>query len=186
MQVRGEIDRKLAKSLKKLAAGRPMEKITIKDITDEAGVIRPTFYNHFQDKYELLEWVIETELLAPIFPLLENDMTESAMVLLFTNIEKERDFYARVVRMEGPVTFHEIARRSVKKVLLELISERMSGKIPRYRWLTPDVVAAYYAQSMCFITENWVMQGMPYSPQEMAGAYRYMITRSMEEILQEL
>lgn len=184
--MRGEIDRKLAESLKELAGSRPVEKITIKDITDQAGVIRPTFYNHFQDKYELLEWIVETELLAPIFPLLQNDMTEAAMVLLFSNIEKERAFYTHVVRMEGPVTFHEIAQRSVRKILLELISERMSGKTPKHKWLTPDIVAAYYAQSMCFITENWVLQGMPYSPQEMGKAYQYIITRSMVDILNEL
>ena len=32
------------------------DKITIKMITDQAGVIRPTFYNYFQDKYEVMEW----------------------------------------------------------------------------------------------------------------------------------
>ena len=59
-QVRTDIDQLLADSLKELAAKRPMEKITIKEITDKAGVIRPTFYNHFQDKFELLEWIIRT------------------------------------------------------------------------------------------------------------------------------
>ena len=83
VQVHNEVDRKLADSLKKLAASHPIEKITIKDITDEAGVIRPTFYNHFQDKYELLEWIIGVDLLQPIFPLLQNGMTTAAMVLLF-------------------------------------------------------------------------------------------------------
>ena len=51
-------DQILADSLKALVLKKPVEKITIKEITDKAGVIRPTFYNHFQDKYELLEWII--------------------------------------------------------------------------------------------------------------------------------
>lgn len=38
----------LAESLKSLMMRMPFEKITIKDITDEANVIRTTFYNHFQ------------------------------------------------------------------------------------------------------------------------------------------
>ena len=52
------IDLALAESFKELASRHPIEKITIKDITDKAGVIRPTFYNHFQDKYELIEWIV--------------------------------------------------------------------------------------------------------------------------------
>ena len=43
------IDTLLADSLKELAASKPIEKITIKEITDKAGVIRLTFFNHFQD-----------------------------------------------------------------------------------------------------------------------------------------
>ena len=65
-QGRNAIDTLLAESLKELTIKQPIEKITIKEITDKAGVIRPTFYNHFQDKYELLEWIIRTELLEPV------------------------------------------------------------------------------------------------------------------------
>ena len=45
----------LIKRLKKLVMKTPFEKITIRDITDEAGLIRPTLYNHFNDKYDLME-----------------------------------------------------------------------------------------------------------------------------------
>ena len=69
-QGRNAIDTLLAESLKELTIKQPIEKITIKEITDKAGVIRPTFYNHFQDKYELLEWIIRTELLEPVKPLI--------------------------------------------------------------------------------------------------------------------
>ena len=57
-QTKSTVDILLAESFKELVYKRPIEKITIKEITDKAGVIRPTFYNHFQDKYELLEWII--------------------------------------------------------------------------------------------------------------------------------
>ena len=46
----------IGESLKVLMRNHPFEKITIKMITDEAGVIRPTFYNYFCDKYEVVEW----------------------------------------------------------------------------------------------------------------------------------
>ena len=49
-QGRNAVDILLAESLKELTGNHPIEKITIKEITDKAGVIRPTFYNHFQDK----------------------------------------------------------------------------------------------------------------------------------------
>ena len=54
-QGKNAIDLVLAESLIELSAKKPIDKITIKEITDKAGVIRPTFYNHFQDKYELID-----------------------------------------------------------------------------------------------------------------------------------
>ncbi len=51
-----------------------MERPGLTKVGDQAGVIRPTFYNHFQDKYELIEWIIKSELLEPIKPLLNAGM----------------------------------------------------------------------------------------------------------------
>lgn len=113
------IDTLLAESFKELAKKHPIEKITIKEITDLAGVIRPTFYNHFQDKYELLEWIITTDLLDPIEPLIQNGMINEGLVLLFTNIEKDSEFYSRAIKLEGQNSFGEIAQSCVEKILFE-------------------------------------------------------------------
>lgn len=64
------MDHRLADSLKVLIRQEPLEKITIKQITDDAGVVRPTFYQHFADKYRLVEWILQKELLVPAEPLL--------------------------------------------------------------------------------------------------------------------
>ena len=94
-QTQNAIDIVLAESLKELAATKPIDKITIKEITNKAGVIRPTFYNHFQDKYELLEWITVNELFAPIEPLLANGMLREAITFLLTTIFKGKDFFSR-------------------------------------------------------------------------------------------
>lgn len=94
-QGKSAIDTLLAESFKELALKHPIEKITIKEITDKAGVIRPTFYNHFQDKYELLEWIIDTQLIAPAEPLIQNGMVNEALVLLFPTLKKKRSFIRR-------------------------------------------------------------------------------------------
>lgn len=46
----------LAASLKKLLSQKPIDKITVKDIVEDCGVNRHTFYYHFKDIYELIEW----------------------------------------------------------------------------------------------------------------------------------
>lgn len=183
-QGKSAIDTLLAESFKELARKRPIEKITIKEITDLAGVIRPTFYNHFQDKYELLEWIVTTDLLHPIEPLLQNGMISEGLVLLFTNIEKDGEFYARVIKQEGQNSFVEIARTCVEKVLADVIGKAYEGKKPRYAWLTPKRIAAYYAQSMCHIAITWIQSGMTIPAKELAEIYGYMIGHSLKDIVE--
>ena len=45
--------RLLAQSLMDLMTTTPLEKISVNDIVDHAGVGRNTFYYHFEDKYDL-------------------------------------------------------------------------------------------------------------------------------------
>ena len=52
----GNIDTKeaLIDAFIELGSDKPLDKITIGEIADRAGVIRSTFYNHFHDKYEVI------------------------------------------------------------------------------------------------------------------------------------
>ena len=50
----------LAESLKELSATKPIDKITIKEIVQNCGFTSKTFYNHFQDKYDLIAWIYST------------------------------------------------------------------------------------------------------------------------------
>ena len=48
--------RALEESLKNLLLQKPLDKITISDIAADCGISRMTFYYHFKDIYDLVEW----------------------------------------------------------------------------------------------------------------------------------
>ena len=50
---------RLAEGLKTLVRSEPLDKITVKQITEAAGVSRQTFYRCFLDKYDLVNWYFE-------------------------------------------------------------------------------------------------------------------------------
>ena len=59
-----EITKKaLAQALKELLSKKELSKITIKNITDYCGVNRQTFYYHFKDVYDLIEWIYTSEVI---------------------------------------------------------------------------------------------------------------------------
>lgn len=176
----------LAEGFKELLLEKSIEKITIKDIADRAGSIRVTFYNHFQDKYELLEWIIQNEILAPVEVLLRNDMTREAVVLIFTNMQRERAFYQKAVLIEGQNSFEVIVEECIRIALLEYINESAGDHQPKFAWLTQESIAQYYAKSMTFVVINWIKSGMKVSPKEMGDIYEYIGQRSLFDMIEEL
>lgn len=187
MQDSRDVERELAQSLKKLAVEKPFEKITIKQIADGAGVIRVTFYNHFQDKYDLLAWIVRHEILDPVRILTSNQMYRETLILIFGNLVRDRDFYMHAARIEGQNSFSEIVTASARELLLDIFRERGAGKKPRVNpWMTPENLANYYANSMAYIVMEWIRTGMTIPPEEMATIYEFIGTRSMWEMLDEL
>ncbi|MCR5468718.1 MAG: TetR/AcrR family transcriptional regulator C-terminal domain-containing protein [Lachnospiraceae bacterium] len=173
----------LAESLKSLSATRPIDKITIKEITDKAGVIRPTFYNHFQDKYELIEWIMEKELMEPVKPLLDNGMINAATMLLLKNIENDKAFYTAVSNLEGQDTFETMATRQVAKVLEDIMKDDPDMKMKEHPWMTKRVIAVYFAKTMSYVVKEWIDSGMPIDAAEMADVYDLLMSTSLVDVL---
>lgn len=56
----------LAHSLKQRMGHTPLNKITVKDLVNDCGLNRQTFYYHFQDIFDLLGWIYKTEAIESI------------------------------------------------------------------------------------------------------------------------
>jgi AcrR family transcriptional regulator len=59
----------LADSLKNLMKTKPLPKITVQELVNGCRLNRRTFYYHFKDIYDILEWIYKKEAVAelPIF-----------------------------------------------------------------------------------------------------------------------
>lgn len=182
-QGKNAIDMVLAESLKELAVTRPIDKITIKEITDRAGVIRPTFYNHFQDKYELLEWIVDKELMEPAMPLFDNGMLREGITFLLTSMEREKTFYCKAARLEGQNSFTEILKKKVAAAILNYFDmEKLRGQVP-YTWLSSELIADFYAEALCYVAIDWAKGGMEIPIQELTEVYLLLIKKSVLDIL---
>ena len=179
-------DQKLADSFKRLACQHPIDKITIQMITDGAGVIRPTFYNHFQDKYNLLEWILVHDILVPVQPMLASGMMNESLWLIFHNILKEKEFYMHVARLEGQNSFESMVEKAISLILSGMLKEQMKGYKLKNRWLTPEHISVYYAKSMTYVLLSWIRSGMELTQEELTDVYGFIISRSLVDLMRDL
>ena len=127
MQQKREVKVLLADSFKELVQEKPVEKITIKEITDRAGVIRVTFYNHFQDKYELMNWIFDMEFIGLIGQDEANQSIEE-MTALLRILYDNRCFYRNALSVQGQNSLIEHIREIAMPLLHKRLQEAMTAE----------------------------------------------------------
>lgn len=186
MRVKDSMEEILARSFIELAKKKPIEKITIKEITDGAGVIRSTFYNHFVDKYEMIEWIVKDRLLGSVGVLLENGMIREAIIVVGRNILHDREFYKAAAKLEGQNSFESIVEKSISDTFLEVFFRDPNAHNARNPWITPERIAGYFAHAMTYIFIMWIKADMIVSPEDMAEIYTYIEDKSLLDTVREM
>lgn len=90
----------LSDSLKKLLNKKTLKKITVKEVVTECGLTRQTFYYHFQDMYELLDWTFSDIVKTALNGSKENDREESYKKL-FIYINENKSLFISTLKCIG-------------------------------------------------------------------------------------
>lgn len=98
-----------ADALRKLLEQKPFAKISVSHICEECGMNRKSFYYHFKDKYDLVNWIFDTEI-TKIFSEEEwknAGFTWDILEKICEYFYKHRTFYSKVLQIEGQNSFTE-------------------------------------------------------------------------------
>lgn len=153
----------LASSLKKKLKEKPLDKITITDLCEECGVNRQTFYYHFQDIYDLIEWIYTNEASKVIADKKSYRNWEEGYLRIFEYALEEKDFAIS--------TYHSISREHLENFLyretyqvLYHVIEEMSKHLS-IREEDKAFIANFYKYAFVGIILDWVRRGMVENPQ---------------------
>ena len=170
----------LADRFHELMLAKDFEKITIKQITDAAGVIRPTFYYHFPDKYDVLEYILCRDIIDPVRNGCQD--SETAIRESFRQLEKDRQFYKRAFRVTGQNSFEEMLIRQLNAVWTEALEEYGMTAFSN-RLLNRTTMARYYALQMATIIRLWIVENITEATaEEMYEAYVFLMSHSIYDV----
>ena len=91
----------LAQSLQELMATTPLEKISVNDIVDHANVGRNTFYYHFEDKYDLVNWYFQSGITRFLVELSAYSNWNALLAALETYFLENKVFYCNALAYNG-------------------------------------------------------------------------------------
>ena len=169
----------LAASLKDLMHTMPLEKISVSDIVEHADIGRNTFYYHFQDKFDLVNWIFQTES--------TRFFAENALRKNWTNalesiedyLRENKDFYCNALAYNG--------QNSLQGYLFDTISDLVVQQVhsmegAEYRSLSREelrFIGDFIASAIVGLVVRWAAQGMKDDPARYQNCIRRICDGSL-------
>jgi probable dihydroxyacetone kinase regulator len=163
----------LAASLKKLLAEKPLDKINVVDITDDCEVNRQTFYYHFKDIYDLVEWIYTSEATKALDGNKTYDTWQQGFLHIFEYVLENKTFVKN--------TYHSLSREHLETylfnetydLLIGVIEEKAEGMALRED--DKAFIAHFYKYAFVGLMLEWVRTGMKENPSAMIDRLSILI-----------
>lgn len=153
----------IADGFKTVMEKKSFDKITISDITDQCGLNRQTFYYHFQDKYELLNWILHTEVLAPFTENLTIDNWNERLLQILRIVKENSRFYSNAFRTSHGDEFRQYLFNAVTKIIIDVIDRMTEGH--EVSMEDKQFIAEFMSYGVSGSVTKWVRTGMKQSPE---------------------
>ena len=140
-----------AKALKELMNEKQFEKISISDICDMCNRNRKSFYYHFKDKYDLVNWIFDTEFIAIAESKNYEDSWEF-FVDISKFFEENRTFYRKALCIQGQNSFSNHFR----ELVLQAITKRLQAAYGKEG--NGEFQINFFADALVMTFQRWILE----------------------------
>jgi len=169
----------LASALKELMKEKNFSKINISDICERCGMSRKSFYYHFKDKYDLLNWIFDTEFLEVISQQ-STSATEDLFVSLCTYFYDNRNFYKKAFGVKGQNSFCEHFYKLLYAAFQTHLHEMLGTEN------TSEFQVNFFADAITMTVRRWITEENCMTPEEflkqLETCIRYLIVTKQDAI----
>ena len=165
--VRNESTRyRLAQAMKICMQKKSVDDITVKNIVEQCGVTRQTFYRNFQDKYDLVNWYFDKLLHRSFEHMGQGKTINEGLERKFGYIRQERAFFAAGFRSDDRNSLKEHDFELIFQFYIHLLEEKSGRSLSKEM----AFLLEFYCRGSVDMTVKWVLCGMKESPEYLAQA----------------
>jgi len=167
----------LALSIKKLMKTIPLDKISIHEIVDNCGINRQTFYYHFKDKFDLVNWIYYTEAIESIADCRNYAHWTDGMYKTLVYFMENKSFYINALNTSGQNTFYGYLFKETYELIMGVVND-ISLNL-QVSSADKDFIAEFYTHAFVGLTLQWIKNSMKDSPEIMVGKLNAVVEGSM-------
>lgn len=168
-------------AFKELLLEKPFNKISVNDITDKCGINRQTFYYHFCDIRDLVEWICVEDA--------ENALKDNrtyknwvdGFLAIFDLLKKDRIFVLNIYKNAHRDLLENYLHKVTYDLLLNVVNEKTVNYLVRED--DKEAIANFYKFGFVGIVLEWVENDMRQDATEIVNQLRYLIHGTLDTAL---
>ena len=165
--------RALEQSLKNLLLQKPLNKITISDIADDCGINRMTFYYHFKDIYDLVEWSCQEDAAKALAGKKTYETWQQGFVRIFDAVRENKPFIMNVYRCVSREQVEKYLTPLTDDLLMGVINELSAGMVVRAE--DKAFIAQVYSYAFVGLMLDWIKDEMKQDPETLVNRFALVI-----------
>ncbi len=169
--------RALEQSLKNLLLKKPLNKITVADIADDCGINRMTFYYHFKDIYDLVEWSCLEDAKRALDEKKTYDTWQQGLLQIFEAVQENKPFIMNVYRCVHAEQVEKYLQPLVDGLLIGVLEEESRGMTIRDE--DKQFIAQVYSYIFIGLMLDWIKDNMREDPRQIVERLARLIKGSM-------
>ena len=173
--------RALEQSLKNLLLKKPLTKITVSDIAEDCGINRMTFYYHFKDIYDLVEWSCLEDARQALNEKKTYDTWQQGFLQIFEAVRANKPFIMNVYRCVHREQVERYLSPLVDNLLLDIIEKASDGVSMRDD--DKQFIARVYSYIFIGLMLDWIKEDMREQPEEIVSRLGKLIRGSVVEAI---
>ncbi len=174
--------RALEQSLKNLLLKKPLTKITINDIAEDCGINRMTFYYHFKDIYDLVEWSCLEDARKALEEKKTYETWQQGFLQIFEAVRENKPFVMNVYRCVHREQVETYLKPLVDHLVMGVLEEEANG-IP-VRQEDQEFIARIYSYIFIGVMLDWIKDDMRQDPEELVSRLAKLIRGSVGAALE--
>lgn len=151
--------RALAAALKELLQTTTIEKISIAEICQRCSLNRKSFYYHFQDKYQLVNWIFAQEIGDTLLETKQTTVHTQLSLAFCTYLYENRMFILNALHASGSGTFYDYLCQQIQPLIKRTLATSQKSI------LNTDDAASMVSQSFLSAVYLWLRRTPPEKPQ---------------------
>lgn len=174
--------RALAQSLKSLLLKKPLNKVTINDIAEECGINRMTFYYHFKDIYDLIEWTCLEDAKRALENKKTHDTWQQGFLQIMYAVRENKPFIVNVYNCVDKAQVEQYLTPLTDDLILGVIEEETAN----FNVSEEDKAFIARVYSYCFvgIMLDWIKADMQEAPEQVVDKLALVLDGNITSALE--